>query len=127
MKEKRKTERLDDFKEVAIAIISGEKNLYKEKAFTNYSEDISVSGVKIRANIILPVDTILQIDFPLETMEKKITALGKVKWVKVIFDGVWYEAGVEFVNTPNEAIKEIQDYISWKKKNTIRKPYGMQF
>ena len=122
MKEKRKAERLDDLKEVTITIISGEKNLTKGKKFINYSENISVSGAKIRANILLPVDTILQIDFTLELLEKQITALGKVKWVKVIFKDAWYEAGVEFVDTPDEAVKKIEDYISWKKKSISLKP-----
>jgi hypothetical protein len=114
--ERRKAERLDDFKEVTITIISGQINLHKGKNITNYSENISILGAKIRANILLPVDTILQIDFTLETLEKQITTLGKVKWIKVIFVDSWYEAGVEFFDTPNEAIKKIEDYISWKKK-----------
>ena len=121
-KERRKAERLDDFKEITIIIISGEKNLPKGKKITNYSENISVSGVKIRANILLPVDTILQIDFTLEILEKQITALGKVKWIKVIFEDSWYEAGVEFFDTPSEVIKKIEDYISWKKKSISLKP-----
>jgi len=117
MEEKRKAERLDSFKEITITIISGEKKLPKGKKFTNYSENISVSGAKIRANILLPVDTILKVDFKLENLKKQITAFGKVKWIKVIFEDAWYEAGVQFVNTPDEAIKKIEDYISWKKKS----------
>jgi hypothetical protein len=66
MKEKRKSERLDDFKEITITIISGEKNLPEGEKLINYSEDISVSGAKVRANILLPVDTLLQIDFELD-------------------------------------------------------------
>jgi c-di-GMP-binding flagellar brake protein YcgR len=121
MEERRKAERLDDFKEITITIISGEKKLPKEKPFINYSEDISVSGTKIRANILLPVDTILQIDFKLENLKKQISTLGKVKWIKIIFEDTWYEAGVEFVDTPGEAIKRIEDYISWKKKSISQK------
>lgn len=122
MKERRKAERLDDFKQVIITIISGGKNLPKGEKITNYTENISVAGAKIRANILLPVDTILQIDFTLETLEKQITALGKVKWIKVFFEDAWYEAGVEFVDTPKEAIKKIEDYISWKKNSRSSNP-----
>ena len=106
--EKRKTERLKEFNEITTTIISGEKNFY------NYSEDISVSGAKIRGNIPLPIDTLLKIDFTLKNLQQKITALGKVKWIKIIIDDESYEAGVEFVDTPNEAIKKLEDYISWK-------------
>ena len=91
MKEKRKTERLNEFNEITTTIISGEKNFY------NYSEDISVSGAKIRGNITQPVDTLLNIDFTLNNLQQKITTVGKVKWNKVIIENQSYEAGVEFV------------------------------
>ena len=71
--EKRKTERLKEFNEITTTIISGEKNFY------NYSEDISVSGAKIRGNITLPVDTLLNIDFTLNNLQQKITDLGKME------------------------------------------------
>lgn len=99
--------------------MSGEKSLPREKIFYNYSEDISVSGAKIQANILLPIDTIIKIDFALKTLKKQITAIGKVKWIKVVIDDEYYEAGVEFIDTPIEAIKKIRNYIS---RSTSLKP-----
>ena len=119
--EKRKTERLKEFNEITTTIISGEKNFY------NYSEDISVSGAKIRGNIPLPIDTLLKIDFTLKNLQQKITALGKVKWIKIIIENKYYEAGVEFVNTPLEAIKKLEDYISWRQKCISLNPFGLAF
>ena len=121
MKEKRKTERLKEFNEITTTVISGEKNFY------NYSEDISVSGAKIRGNIPLPVDTLLKIDFTLKNLQQKITALGKVKWIKIIIENKYYETGVEFVNTPREAIKKLEDHISWKQKCISLNPFGLPF
>ena len=121
MKEKRKTERLKEFNEITTTVISGEKNFY------NYSEDISVSGAKIRGNIPLPIDTLLKIDFTLKNLQQKITALGKVKWIKIIIENKYYEAGVEFVNTPLEAIKKLEDYILWKQKCISLNPFGLAF
>ena len=121
MKEKRKTERLKEFNEITTTVISGEKNFY------NYSEDISVSGAKIRGNIPLPVDTLLKIDFILKNLQQKITALGKVKWIKIIIENKYYETGVEFVNTPREAIKKLEDHISWKQKCISLNPFGLPF
>ena len=46
-----------------------------------------------------------------------ITVMGKVKWIKIIYEDESYEAGLEFVNTPGEAIKKIENYISWKQKS----------
>jgi hypothetical protein len=121
MKEKRKTERLKEFNEITTTVISGEKNFY------NYSEDISVSGAKIRGNIFLPVDTLLKIDFTLKNLQQKITAPGKVKWIKTIIENKYYEAGVEFVNTPLEAIKKLEDHISWKQKCISLNPFSLPF
>ena len=121
MKEKRKTERLNEFNEITTTIISGEKNFY------NYSEDISVSGAKIRGNITLPVDTLLNIDFTLNNLQQKITALGKIKWIKMIIENKYYEAGVEFVNTPLEVIKKLDDHILWKQKCISLNRFGLPF
>ena len=121
MKEKRKTERLNEFNEITTTIISGEKNFY------NYSEDISVSGAKIRGNIPLPVDTLLKIDLTLNNLRQKITALGKVKWTKRILDDKWYEAGVEFFDTPSEVIKKLDDHIFEKQKCTSFNLFGLPF
>ena len=72
MKEQRKAERLNEFNEITTTVISGEENLFKEKILYNYSEDISVSGTKIRGNVPLPVDTVLKIDFKLKDLQQKM-------------------------------------------------------
>jgi len=108
---------LEELNEITISVIAGGKNLPKEKTVDIYSEDISVSGAKIRGNILFPVDTLLKIDFTLKTLQRQITILGKVKWIKIVFEDKCYEAGVEFFNTPKAAVEKIENYISWKQKN----------
>jgi hypothetical protein len=112
MDERRRVPRLKEENEVIITVISNRKNLPKEKIPSNYSKDISVSGARMQTNILLPVDTLLKIDLKLKTLEQQITALGKVKWLKVLIEDKSYEAGVEFVDTPREAIKKIGFYIA---------------
>ena len=116
MDERRKTPRLEEENEVTITIVSGGENPPKEKILHSHSKDISVSGARIQAHIFLPVDTLLMIDFKLKTLRQMITIIGKVKWIKVVFEDESYEAGVEFFNTPNDAIKKLSDYILWKQK-----------
>jgi len=112
MKERRKAERLKELNEITISVTSEEKIIPKKKFLYNYSKDISVSGAKIQSNILLPVDTLLKIDFKIKTLEKEITALGKVKWIKVLIEDKSYEVGVEFVDIPSEAIKKLENYVS---------------
>jgi len=49
---------------------------------------------------------------------QQISAIGKVKWVKVIIEDESYETGVEFTSSdPTDAIKKLEDYITWKLKS----------
>ena len=79
MDERRRSSRLKDENEIIITVISNRKKLSKETISYNYSKDISVSGAKIQTNILLPIDTLLKIDFKLKTLAQQITALGKVE------------------------------------------------
>ena len=116
MDERRRAQRLEEESEITITIVSGGEKPPKEKILYNYSKDISVSGARIQAHIFLPVDSLLRIEMTLKTLRQMITVLGKVKWIKVVFEDESYEAGVELFNTPSEAIKKLTEYISWKQK-----------
>ena len=76
--ELRRAQQLNEEHNITITILSEDKNLLKEKILYKFSKDISESGIKIRGNIPLPVDTLLRIDLTLERLHQKITALGKV-------------------------------------------------
>lgn len=123
MEDKRRAKRLKDESEVTITIVAGGKRYPKGKVIYNTSKDISASGTKIQSNIFLPIDTLLKIDFKLKNIQQMISAMGKVKWIKIICEDESYDAGVEFVNTPKEAIQKIADYIAWKQKPPNLKPY----
>jgi len=117
MIEKRVAPRLEEGVDVAVTVISGGKNLPKEKIMYNYIRDFSATGVSIQTNIFLPVGTLLNIKFTLKTLKEKINAVGKVRWVNIIHENKYYETGVEFVNAPVYAVQMLEDYILWKKKN----------
>ncbi len=122
MDEKRRAPRLkEEDNEVTIIVVSGGQHLPKEKVIYESGKNISVSGARIHTHILLLVNTLLRIDITLKNVQQMITVIGKVKWVKII-DDESYEQGVEFVNPPDEAIKKLKDYISWKLKNTSLNP-----
>jgi hypothetical protein len=127
MKTARKAERLDEENEIVITILSEITNPPKDKIIYNYSEDISMTGTRIQGNVLLPIDTFLKIDLILKNLKQKVTVFGKVKRNKVIAEGESYEAGVEFVDTPGESIKKLEDYIlsinQYKNLNPVGVPY----
>ena len=100
MEERRKEKRLIEENETTISVLSGGKNLPKEKIIHTVTKDISGSGVRIQSHTFLPVDTHLKINVSLKNPPQIINAFGKVKWIKSLFADEFYEAGLEFVNTP---------------------------
>ena len=126
MNERRKAERLDeDDNEVTIVVDSAENNLSEAKLrdiyINNYIKDISKLGVGIKTNIHLPADALIELEFTTKGLREQIKTLGKVKWINVIIQDKSYEAGIEFCGSPDETIKKLEDYISWKLKNRLNK------
>jgi hypothetical protein len=105
--------------DVTITVVSEGK---RQKVIYDSSKDISVYGAKIHSRVQFPVDTLLEIDLLTKTVHKNITALGKVKWIKVIIEDASYEVGVEFVKNPGDAVRKLEDYISWKQKQKTFNP-----
>lgn len=123
----RKAERLDEENEVVITILSDIKDVPKEKIIYKYSKDISMSGTKIQGNFLLPIDTSLKIELTLKNAKEKVTVFGNVRRNRIVGNGKYYEAGVEFVDTPAEAIKKLGDYIvsinDYRNLNPVGVPY----
>jgi Tfp pilus assembly protein PilZ len=125
--DQRKSERLKEQHDVAITIVSDNEKLSKMKKFYHLSKDLSGSGVKLCGDMFLPVGTVVKMELKLENLHQKIIALGRVKWIKAIVENVSYEAGVEFVDTPAEAIQKIENYIFRKQQYKSLNPIGMPF
>lgn len=112
MDDRRRVPRIKDENRVTITLFSRDKI---QEVIPDRDEDISIYGARIHSHLQFPVDSLLELDFT-TSLGKKITALGKVKWVKVVIEDKSYDLGVEFVDTTDEAIKKLEDYISWKQK-----------
>jgi len=127
MKAARKAERLDEENEIVITILSDITNHPQGEILYKYSQDISMTGTRIQGNVLLPIDTFLKIDLTLKNSKQKVTVLGKVKWSKPVYEGKYFEAGMEFVDTPEESIKILGEYImsinQYKNLNPMGMPY----
>lgn len=109
--EKRRERRVEEFNDITMSVISGEKNFLKRKVFYDCSGNISVSGARIYSDSYFPIDTLLKMDIKFENTRQMVTVTGKVKWFKTIFDDEWYEGGIEFVNIPYEMRKKLTNHI----------------
>ena len=111
MFDKRKSKRLAQENEITIKIVPKEKLPPDKKTVYHISKDISSSGVRIQANVFLPVDTLIKMQLNLKAPPRMVTALGKVKWIRSLYGDESYEAGLEFVDTSSETIKLLADHI----------------
>jgi len=110
----RKEKRLEEENEITISVVGGGENLPKDKIISTLSKNISASGARIQSNSFLPVDTPLKIKVTLKNPLQIITVFGKVKWIRSRSGDSFYEAGVEFFNTPDGEINKLAEYISSK-------------
>ena len=115
MEERRRAPRIKEENEATIKVVSGGKNLPEEEINDNHTKDISVCGAKIQTNILLPINTLLELDFTSKGVHQQIKILGKVIWRKVINENESYEFGVEFY--PSKEIGTLEDYISGQLKS----------
>jgi hypothetical protein len=111
----RKEKRLEEENEITLSVLGGGENLPIEKIISTLSKNISASGARIQSSSFLPVDTPLKIKVTLKNPLQIITVFGKVKWIRSRSGDSFYEAGVEFFNTPDGEINKLAEYISSKK------------
>ncbi|MBN1365141.1 MAG: PilZ domain-containing protein [Syntrophaceae bacterium] len=114
MEEREIAPKIDEGNEITITVVFDENNFPKEKIIDNYAKDISTGGAKIQTHILLSVYNLIELES--EGIQQLINAIGKVNRIKVIIEDESYEASVEFCGFTSEAIKKLEDYISWKQK-----------
>ncbi|MGP8154641.1 MAG: PilZ domain-containing protein [Smithella sp.] len=117
MEERRRAPRVHEEIEVTITIGDDGKFPEENVLHKHHCKDISSSGIKINTHIFLPINILLKMDIKLKYLQQKITAMGKVKWIKIIVEDKSYNMGVQFVSTPREATTKLMEYISWKLEN----------
>ena len=110
----RKEKRLEEENEITLSVLGGGENLPIEKIISTLSKNISASGARIQSSSFLPVDTPLKIKVTLKNPLQIITVFGEIKWIRSRSGDSFYEAGVEFFNTPDDEINKLVEYISSK-------------
>lgn len=109
--EKREAKRITEETKITITLLS--KDLVPPgKTFSyNLTRDISLKGVKIRANTFLPINALLKIELSLTKPTRLISVLGKVRWVKTLYAGESFEMGIAFVEPSSEDTKILTRHI----------------
>ena len=116
MKERRKEKRIKEESKVTFKLLSDDKLPRGKKIFYTLTKDISSGGIRIQTDTFLPINTLLKIELLLTNPPRSITAFGKVRWVKNLYDDELFEMGLEFVDTTPDSIMALMEHIYKKQK-----------
>lgn len=120
MKNQRKELRLKEEHKLTFAIVSEDKNPIDGNIYLAFSEDISSGGIKILSNKLLEKGTLLEIELSLGRKNKVIHLIGRVQWIKHLYDGELFAIGVMFEDNPPEITMSLMEYIFKKKGSLIK-------
>ena len=110
-KDKREAKRITEETKITITLLSTDL-VPPGKTFSyNLTKDISLKGVKIRANTFLPINALLKIELSLTKPARLFSVLGKVRWVKTLYAGESFEMGIAFMDPSSEDIKILKRHI----------------
>lgn len=125
--ERRRHERLNVLNWISVSSGDAHNDILSQKAVYNYSENISVSGTKIRGNVPLAIGSMVKIDYFVNSSSEVITLTGKIVWTKMIIENEYYEAGVEFVAVPAISEQKLKNYIQSKLQEIENYPFKVSF
>ena len=118
MKERRKRRRKNILEKAAAEIISPPELSDSKHIYFSFTQDVSLDGIKIITDTQLPDDTLLGIKLLISATQKTLNLKGKVKWTKKYQDKELYETGLEFMETSQESILALMEYIYEKEENS---------
>lgn len=103
--EKRKYTRVQGSVELSYRILT---NIRAKGSIT---KDVSRGGMRLYVNDFLPKGSLLQLVLNLKEMHFSFDALARVKWIKKKTNSNNYEIGVEFIEVPDEGLKQLSRYL----------------
>jgi len=118
MKERRKRKRKNILEKAKTEFINGHDLSSGQQIHFSFTQDISLNGIKIITDTLLPENTLLGIKLLISETQKSLKLKGKVKWTKKYHDQELYETGLEFLDTSQETILALMEYIYKKEEGS---------
>ncbi len=120
MKNKREEIRLKEEHKLTFVIISEDKNPIDDNSYLAFTENVSSGGIRIITNRLLVKGMLLSIELSIGRKNKVVNLIGRVQWMRHLYDGELFSVGVKFEDTPPENIMALMEYI-FKKKGSLLK------
>lgn len=111
MKDRRRDVRLIEENKVVVSLMTGELRLGVPVIFHSLTRDISMGGLRIMTGARLEAGTRVRLDITLSRSRKRVRAVAEVRWVRDLYDGEVFEAGLQFVGLDPDTEFALMDHI----------------
>jgi c-di-GMP-binding flagellar brake protein YcgR len=99
---RRRESRVNEEDKVVVEILSDESLPAPKRVLNALTKDISPGGVRVIANIEIPVNTQVRLEIVLSKRRRRIQVTGIVRWARSIYEADLFEMGVEFLHISPE-------------------------
>ncbi len=111
MKDRRRHVRIIEEDKVVISLMTGEARPGVPGVFHSLTRDISLGGLRLMTKAPLVAGTRVRVDLTLGRSRKRVKAVAEVRWVRDLYAGEVFEAGLEFVGLDPDAEFALMDHI----------------
>jgi c-di-GMP-binding flagellar brake protein YcgR len=101
-KDRRKESRIQEEDKVSIELLSVSGLSAKAKTITALTKDISPGGLRVMANMALPVGSLVRMEIVLSKRRKLLQVVGVVRWARSVYEEAFFEMGIEFTQIAPE-------------------------
>ena len=103
MKDKRREVRIVEENKVVVSLMTGEVRASLPGVFYSLTRDVSMGGLRIMTVAPLEAGARVRVDLTLGRSRKRIRAVAEVRWVRDLYAGEVFEAGLQFVGLEPDA------------------------
>jgi hypothetical protein len=111
MKDRRRDVRLIEENKVVVTLLRAEVQPGPPAVFYSLTRDISMGGLRIMTAAPLVAGAQVRVDLTLGRSRKRIQAVAEVRWVRAIYGGEVFEAGLQFEGLEPDAEFALMDHI----------------
>lgn len=111
MKDKRREVRIVEENKVVVSLMTGEVRAGLPGVFYSLTRDVSMGGLRIMTVAPLEAGARVRVDLTLGRSRKRIRAVAEVRWVRDLYAGEVFEAGLQFVGLEPDAEFALMNHI----------------
>jgi c-di-GMP-binding flagellar brake protein YcgR len=111
MKDRRRDVRIIEENKVVVTLMTGEISPGRPVAYHSLTRDISMGGVRLMTAAPLEVGGRVRVDITLGRTRRRVRAAAEVRWVRDLYGGEVFEAGLQFVGLDPDEEFALMDHI----------------